>query len=182
MLAVRTFLIAEKSKPEESVTHTEKQVLVKKNVYKWVKHGLVLWACVENVYKWVKHGLLLWPCVEKTVHGVQTYWLWLKKIVLSAAVNKEGHADSFLVHERTHDYWFPWKRCNSKQCYLLPLPWVKLSLFIEQPLYIISIIRSLTTFLTSGQGLEFADEGIFYKGIRPPPQRRSVLGMTLNYI
>ena len=34
-------------------------------------------------------------------------------------VSKEGHADSHLGHETAHRHWFPWKRCNCKQCFLL---------------------------------------------------------------
>ena len=44
----------------------------------------------------------------------------VRKKILSAVVSKEGHADSLLRNERIHHIWFPWKRCNYKQCFLLP--------------------------------------------------------------
>ena len=31
-------------------------------------------------------------------------------------INKIGHTDSILGHKRTHDRWFPWIKCNCKQC------------------------------------------------------------------
>ena len=57
---------------------------------------------------------------EKTVYGGETQWLSGKEKVINAAVSKNGHADSFLEHERTHHNWFPSKRWNCKQCFLLP--------------------------------------------------------------
>ena len=72
--------------------------------------------------KGLNMGLLLWAWVEKTVHGVVTHWLSGKEQVLNAAVSKEGLADSLLGHERIHHYWFPWRSCNCKLCFLLPLP------------------------------------------------------------
>ena len=66
---------------------------------------------------------------------METHWLWLKKKVLGTVVSKEVHADS-LGHERTYQYWFPWKSCNCKQCLLLPTPLTNFTLFIEWPLYI----------------------------------------------
>ena len=47
--------------------------------------------------------------VEKTVYGVEIRWLSGREIIPDAVVSKEGHADSYLGHERTHHYWFPWK-------------------------------------------------------------------------
>ena len=44
--------------------------------------------------------------VEKTVNGVETHWLSCEEKVLGAAINKEGHADSVLGHEKIHHYWF----------------------------------------------------------------------------
>ena len=46
---------------------------------------------------------------EKEVSGMEMHWLSGKENVLSAAVSKEGHADSVLGNESTHDYLFPWK-------------------------------------------------------------------------
>ena len=57
-------------------------------------------------------GLPLWVWVEKTVHGVKTDWLSCKKKVLGIVIRKESHIDHPLGHERTHESWFPWKRCN----------------------------------------------------------------------
>ena len=34
-------------------------------------------------------------------------------------------------HEKTYHYWFPWKMCIWKQCFLLPTPSVKSSLLIK---------------------------------------------------
>ena len=61
-----------------------------------------------------------WAYVEKTVHGVKTHWHSSKEKVPGTVVSKEGHADSVLKHEMTHHYWFPWKKCNCKQCFLSP--------------------------------------------------------------
>ena len=60
-----------------------------------------------------------WAWVKKTVCEVETHWLFGKEKVLGIAVNKEDHADSLLGHERTHHYWFPLKRCNSKQYFFI---------------------------------------------------------------
>ena len=81
-------------------------------------------ACFEskNVYKWVKHVLLLWVWIKKTVHGAETHWLSGKAKVPGTSVSKEGNADSLLRYEKTHHNWFPWKRYNFKQCFLLPTP------------------------------------------------------------
>ena len=39
--------------------------------------------------------------IEKTVYGIETHWLSGKGKVLGTAVNREGHADSNLEHEKT---------------------------------------------------------------------------------
>ena len=85
--------------------------------------------CQKNLYKCAKHGF------ELKSHSMSgnTH----KEKVLCTAVSKEGHADSLLIYERTHHYWFPWKRCNCKQCFLLPIPLAKITLFIEWPSYLI---------------------------------------------
>ena len=90
---------------EEYVMCMEIHVLVKKTFTNGLNMGLPLQA----------RG-------EKTVYGVETYWLSGKENILGATVSKESHADDILGHERTHDYWFPWKRCNCKQCFSLPIP------------------------------------------------------------
>ena len=78
-------------------------------------------------------GLPLRAWVEKKVHSVEALWLSIKEIVSIAAVNWEGPANIFLGHERTHHYWFFffffffWKRCDCKQCFLMPTPLAKLS-------------------------------------------------------
>ena len=87
--------------------------------------------CVMCVYREVcfsqkmftnrlKICLLLWAWVEKTVTGIETHWLSGIEKVLGTVVNKEGHVHNVLGHERTYHNWFPWKRCNCKQCFLLP--------------------------------------------------------------
>ena len=50
--------------------------------------------------------------------------------VLGAAFSKEGHADSLLGLESSRHYWFPWKRCNCKHCFLFPTFLAKFTLFI----------------------------------------------------
>ena len=59
-------------------------------------------------------GLPLCAWVKKIVLGVETPWLSGKEKVQGAAVSKEGHAYSLLGHERSHHYWFSWKRCVCK--------------------------------------------------------------------
>ena len=51
-----------------------------------------------------------WAWVKKTVHGVETHWLFGIEKIPGAAVSKEGYADSVLEHERMNHYWFPWKK------------------------------------------------------------------------
>ena len=58
-------------------------------------------------------GLPLQAQVKKTVHEVETHWLSSKEMVLARAVSQEGNVEGVLGHEKTHYYWFPWKRCNS---------------------------------------------------------------------
>ena len=43
-------------------------------------------------------GLSLWVRIEKTVHGVKAHWHSGKEKVPSAAISKEGYADSLLGH------------------------------------------------------------------------------------
>ena len=66
-------------------------------------------------------GFPLLDWVKKTVYEVETHWLPWKEKVLGAELTK-GDADRVLRHKRTHPYWFPWKRCNCKQCFQLPSP------------------------------------------------------------
>ena len=47
-------------------------------------------------------------------------WLSGKEKVSSTAIYKEDDANNVLGHERNYHYWFPWKRCNYKQGFLLP--------------------------------------------------------------
>ena len=77
--------------------HTEKHVLVK-SVCKWAKHG-------SNIIS---------KSQKKTDDGKETSWLSSKETVLGAAVNKEGHVDSFLGQKRIHHNWFPKKNFNCK--------------------------------------------------------------------
>ena len=78
----------------------------------------------------VNMGFPLEAQIKKTIYGVETYWL-SSKGVPSTRVSKEGLADSLLGHERTHHYWFHWKRYICKQYFILP----KFTLFIEWPIY-----------------------------------------------
>ena len=64
-------------------------------------------------------GLPLQTWIEKTVHGVETHWLATKEKVPGAAVCNND-AEGLLGYERTHDYWFLWKRCNCNEHFLLP--------------------------------------------------------------
>ena len=81
-------------------------------------------------------SLLLWAWTKKTVHGVGTVTLQQRKSTRWSAVNKESHTETLLRYDRTYHYWFPWKRCNSKQYFLLSNPLAKFILFIEWPLYL----------------------------------------------
>ena len=81
--------------------------------------------------------LLLIAWVKKIFHGVETDWLSSKENILGAAINKEGHIDYLLGYEKTNHFWFPWKSCNCKQCFLLPISEANFPLFIEWPLYIL---------------------------------------------
>ena len=74
--------------------------------------------------------LLWWAWVEKTDHGVETHWLSGKKNIPVSGVSKEDHADNLLGHEKTDDYWFPWKRCNCILYFLLSTSSTKFTLFI----------------------------------------------------
>ena len=56
------------------------------------------------------------------IYRVETHWVSGKEKVSDSAVNKEGHTDSVLGDERAHHYWFPWKRCSCKECFLLQTP------------------------------------------------------------
>ena len=67
-------------------------------------------------------GLSLWTWVKKTVHGEETHWFSSKEKVQRAVISKEGNVEGVLGHEKTHHYWFPWKRCYHKQSFLLPTP------------------------------------------------------------
>ena len=88
---------------EEYVMHMEKHVLVKKNVYKWVKYAFVTMSWKNSPLRW-------------------THRLSSKEKVLDAVVSEEGNVDSLQRNERINNYWFPWKKCNCKQCFLLPTP------------------------------------------------------------
>ena len=66
--------------------------------------------------------LPLWAWVKKTVHGMETHWLFCKEKVQDSVVSTRDITDSVLGDEVTPYYWFPWKGCNYKQCFLLPIP------------------------------------------------------------
>ena len=88
------------------------------------KHVLVKRKCLQMGYTWVFHQSkrksMEWKSIDSSVRKIP-----------GAVVYKEGNADSFLRYESTHLYWFPWKRCNSKQFILLSTPEAKLTLFID---------------------------------------------------
>ena len=78
-----------------------------------------IWNLLKNV--WFIQRNVFW--VEKTVQWVEIQWLSGKEKVMVVAVNEE----SILGHEKTHLYWFPWKKCHSNHCFLLPTPLAKFS-------------------------------------------------------
>ena len=92
-------------------------------------------AC--SSYKMFPNGLnfdvALQAWVEETVHEVETHRLPSKEQVPGIAVSKEGHAVYILGHEKSHHYWFPWKSYN---CFLLPTPLAKFTLFIKWTIYV----------------------------------------------
>ena len=51
---------------------------------------------------------------KNAVQEVLTHWFSGKEKGRGAAVSKEYHTESLLGHERTHQYWLPWKRCIFK--------------------------------------------------------------------
>ena len=61
------------------------------------------------------------------------HWLSGREKVPGAAVGKEGHAGSFLGHERTYHSWFPGKRRNCKECFQILTSKARFTLFIEWP-------------------------------------------------
>ena len=66
----------------------------------------------KNVYKWAKHGF-----ATSTLRWEDRSWsrrLSCKEKVLGSIDSKEVHADNLLGLEKTHHYWFLWKRCNCK--------------------------------------------------------------------
>ena len=73
----------------------------------------------KTLYKWSKNGFAIMSLSWK-----DSQWsgniLTRKENVLGSAVCKKGHTDSTLRYERTHPYWFPWKKFNCKQYFLLP--------------------------------------------------------------
>ena len=65
-------------------------------------------------------GLPLQIRVKKTIHQVKTHWLSSKEKVLGTVFSQKGHTESLLRQERAHHNSFPWKKCNSKQYFLVP--------------------------------------------------------------
>ena len=105
-----------------------------------------MWNLQKNMYVLIKKmfknelnmGLPWWAQVKKTVHGMKTYRLSGKEKIPDTAVNKDD-TNSFLEYERTHHYWFPWKKYNCKQCFLMPTLDAKFALFIEWSKYIVVV-------------------------------------------
>ena len=100
---------------EECVMDTEKYVLVKKMFYKCSKHGIASMSLSgkKQVIEW-KHTNSL---VKKR--------FWVQLLVKKALTN------SLLRHERTHHFWFSWKSFNCIECFHLPTPAAKFTLFIK---------------------------------------------------
>ena len=72
--------------------------------------------------------------VPKSLNQKDSQWsgnTLTKEKVPGSAVSKEGLADSLQGHERIYHYWFLWTKCDCKQCFLLPTPFAKFTLFIE---------------------------------------------------
>ena len=82
----------------------------------------------KDVYKWAKYGFATMSLILK---DSETHWISGDKKVPGTAVSKEVDADSLQERGRTHHYWFPWKKYNCKQCFLLPTPKTKFILFNE---------------------------------------------------
>ena len=76
-------------------------------------------------------GLLLQAWVEKIVYGAEMHWLSGKEKVLGVAISKKVILTLHWCMLRTYDYWFPWKRWNCKQYFLLPTSYIKFTLFIK---------------------------------------------------
>ena len=79
----------------------------------------------KNVQKMLTNGLnmgLLYEQELKRQSIEWKHWLSCKERAPSAVVCKEGHVASLLDHEIINHYWFPWKNCNYKWSFLLPIP------------------------------------------------------------
>ena len=73
----------------------------------------------KEMYKWVKHGFAFTSLSQKDSLMKWKRYLSGQEKVLEAAVSKVDHIDRLLGYENTHQYWFPWKRFNDYQCFLL---------------------------------------------------------------
>ena len=60
----------------------------------------------------------------------------LEKKILGATISKEGSSVSLIGNERSHYYWFSWKRCNCKMWFLLPTPLTEFTLLINEPTHV----------------------------------------------
>ena len=58
--------------------------------------------------------------------------LWSKNTVFPV---RKKSVKKVMLTWKNHHFWFPWKKCNYKQCFLLPTPLAKFTLFIEWPSY-----------------------------------------------
>ena len=105
--SVIKFLLAEKCKPCE----------IYRRLYNEYGEACLVKKMFTNALNMI---LSIQAWVKQTVHGVEIHWLSSKEKVLCPAVSLEGHAKSLPGHERIYHYWLPWKRCNYKQCFLLP--------------------------------------------------------------
>ena len=54
-----------------------------------------------------------------------------------------SHDHCLLGHKKSHNYWFLWKECNSKQCFLFTTSLVKFTLFINPRLKVTNYICNI---------------------------------------
>ena len=87
--------------------------------------------CLQMSYTWVCHNK---PESKRQSYELETHSFSNKENILEKA-SKESHIDNLLEHENAHHNWFPWKRPNCKQCFLLAIHLAKFTWFIEWPLY-----------------------------------------------
>ena len=91
------------------------------NMRHLLKNVWCVWRSMLTMgYTWIcyykpqsKRQFMEWKLIDTPV----------KYKVSGRAMCKEGYADSFSWHDRTHPCWFPWKKCKHKECFLLATPY-----------------------------------------------------------